>query len=182
MLWSGQVEISTQVTRCISSKNIQLTMNLIISDVWHHHASQKRYKNKWIADPTSATSPVSPRFCDRPARPCFCSDHKPRVGIFRLRQNFSTSFPLSPATLTCLSFPDCPMPANQLKKKLSSFQVTAICHLPIHPIQRCQQQRKLSILIWLGCKVDPGPSGSRMGVYQYAAVSVDSIPCAKIGK
>jgi len=31
-------------------------------------------------------------------------------------------------------------------------------------------------------KVDPGPSGSRMGVYQYAAVSVDSIPCAKIGK
>ena len=31
-------------------------------------------------------------------------------------------------------------------------------------------------------QVDPGPSGSRMGVYQYAAVSVDSIPCAKIGK
>ena len=57
-------------------------MNLIISDVWHHHASQKRYKNKWIADPTSATSPVSPRFCDRPARPCFCSDHKPRARVY----------------------------------------------------------------------------------------------------
>ena len=31
-------------------------------------------------------------------------------------------------------------------------------------------------------KVDPGPSPSLMGKYEYAAVSVDSIPCAKIGK
>ena len=31
-------------------------------------------------------------------------------------------------------------------------------------------------------KVDPEPSTSRMGKYAYAAVSVDSIPCAKIGK
>lgn len=31
-------------------------------------------------------------------------------------------------------------------------------------------------------KVDPGPSPSLMGSYEYAAVSVDSIPCAKIGK
>lgn len=31
-------------------------------------------------------------------------------------------------------------------------------------------------------KVDPGPSPSLMGQYGYAAVSVDSIPCAKIGK
>jgi len=31
-------------------------------------------------------------------------------------------------------------------------------------------------------KVDPGPSESRLGKYEYAAVSVDSIPCAKIGK
>jgi gamma-glutamyltranspeptidase/glutathione hydrolase/leukotriene-C4 hydrolase len=31
-------------------------------------------------------------------------------------------------------------------------------------------------------QVDPPPSESRMGKYEYAAVSVDSIPCAKIGK
>ena len=31
-------------------------------------------------------------------------------------------------------------------------------------------------------KVDPEPSPSLMGQYGYAAVSVDSIPCAKIGK
>lgn len=31
-------------------------------------------------------------------------------------------------------------------------------------------------------KVDPPASPSRLGRYQYAAVSVDSIPCAKIGK
>jgi len=31
-------------------------------------------------------------------------------------------------------------------------------------------------------QVDPPPSESRMGAYEYAAVSVDSIPCATIGK
>eukprot|EP00092_Neocalanus_flemingeri_P032577 GFUD01035433.1.p1 GENE.GFUD01035433.1~~GFUD01035433.1.p1 ORF type:complete len:688 (+),score=179.86 GFUD01035433.1:54-2066(+) len=31
-------------------------------------------------------------------------------------------------------------------------------------------------------KVDPEPSESKLGSYEYAAVSVDSIPCAKIGK
>ena len=31
-------------------------------------------------------------------------------------------------------------------------------------------------------KVDPEPSSSLLGKYEYAAVSVDSIPCAKIGK
>ena len=31
-------------------------------------------------------------------------------------------------------------------------------------------------------KVDPEPSESKMGKFDYAAVSVDSIPCAKIGK
>ena len=31
-------------------------------------------------------------------------------------------------------------------------------------------------------KVDPEPSESIMGKFDYAAVSVDSIPCAKIGK
>lgn len=31
-------------------------------------------------------------------------------------------------------------------------------------------------------QVDPEPSESEMGVFEYAAVSVDSIPCAKVGK
>jgi len=31
-------------------------------------------------------------------------------------------------------------------------------------------------------KVDPGPSPSKMGKFEYAAVSVDSIPCATVGK
>ena len=31
-------------------------------------------------------------------------------------------------------------------------------------------------------KWDPEPSPSKLGLFDYAAVSVDSIPCAKIGK
>ena len=43
---------------------------------------------------------------------------------------------------------------------------------------------KVILMVWFEIfhQVDPGPSPSRLGVYQYAAVSVDSIPCAKIGK
>ena len=31
-------------------------------------------------------------------------------------------------------------------------------------------------------KWDPEPSDSKLGLFDYAAVSVDSIPCAKVGK
>jgi hypothetical protein len=41
---------------------------------------------------------------------------------------------------------------------------------------------KVTVPAAASLQVDPGPSPSRLGRYQYAAVSVDSIPCAKIGK
>ena len=153
--------------------------------MWHHHDSQKRFKYKWIADPTSATSPVSPRFCDRPARPCFCSDHKPRVVYLDSVETFHINFQQTFLFLQqhWLAY---------LFRTVQCQQISWRRNCPLFKLRPSATSRytrskgasnKANVfLIWLGCKVDPGPSGSRMGVYQYAAVSVDSIPCAKIGK